>query len=125
MIYTTTVYNSKEIFISLCECMKLFVHRSCVKPVLQQVIDSCLNTVLTAVFILLYHVNSTVCVCIILQVALEGKISRASVQSALARGQRASGDLIPWTLSQQFQDSEFPVSPLNSNSYFHHDHYDS
>lgn len=39
--------------------------------------------------------------------ALEGKISQASVQASLARGQRASGDLIPWTVSQQFQDSDF------------------
>jgi hypothetical protein len=26
----------------------------------------------------------------------------------LARGQRANGDLIPWTLAQQFQDDDFP-----------------
>jgi N-acetyltransferase 10 len=41
------------------------------------------------------------------QVALEGRISQASVQASLARGHRASGDLIPWTVSQQFQDSDF------------------
>jgi GNAT acetyltransferase 2 len=81
--------------------------------------------ILTVVLILLCTLPTLCFCCMMLQVALEGKISRASVQSALARGQRASGDLIPWTLSQQFQDSEFPVSPLNSYSYFHHDHYDS
>ncbi|KAG5186846.1 GNAT acetyltransferase 2-domain-containing protein [Tribonema minus] len=43
----------------------------------------------------------------VIQVALEGQISKASVQAALAKGQRSSGDLIPWTLSQQFQDTEF------------------
>jgi len=43
----------------------------------------------------------------VIQVALEGRISQASVQASLARGHRASGDLIPWTMSQQFQDSEF------------------
>ncbi len=43
----------------------------------------------------------------VVQVALEGRISQASVQASLARGHRASGDLIPWTMSQQFQDSEF------------------
>ncbi|CAH0515909.1 unnamed protein product [Peronospora belbahrii] len=43
----------------------------------------------------------------VVQVALEGKISKASVKAQLARGQRASGDLIPWTVAQQFQDSEF------------------
>ena len=39
--------------------------------------------------------------------ALEGEISKQSVLSGLARGERASGDLIPWTISQQFQDSDF------------------
>lgn len=43
----------------------------------------------------------------VIQVALEGEISRASVQQSLARGQRAGGDLIPWLVSQQFQDDEF------------------
>ncbi|EMC95243.1 hypothetical protein BAUCODRAFT_72924 [Baudoinia panamericana UAMH 10762] len=43
----------------------------------------------------------------VLQVALEGQISKESVLSALSRGQRAGGDLIPWLVSQQFQDSEF------------------
>ncbi|CEG39118.1 n-acetyltransferase 10 [Plasmopara halstedii] len=43
----------------------------------------------------------------VVQVALEGEISKASVNAQLARGQRASGDLIPWTVAQQFQDSEF------------------
>ena len=43
----------------------------------------------------------------ILQVCLEGGISRASVTKSLSRGKRASGDLIPWTLSQQFADSNF------------------
>lgn len=43
----------------------------------------------------------------VIQVALEGRISRQSVLSSLSRGQRAGGDLIPWLVSQQFQDSEF------------------
>lgn len=43
----------------------------------------------------------------VIQVALEGQISRESVQQSLSRGQRAGGDLIPWLLSQQFQDDEF------------------
>ena len=43
----------------------------------------------------------------VLQVALEGQISRESVLNSLSRGQRAGGDLIPWLISQQFQDSEF------------------
>lgn len=43
----------------------------------------------------------------VLQVALEGRISKKSVLNSLSRGQRAGGDLIPWLVSQQFQDSEF------------------
>ena len=43
----------------------------------------------------------------VLQVALEGRISKESVMNSLTRGQRAGGDLIPWLVSQQFQDSEF------------------
>ncbi|PKS12729.1 hypothetical protein jhhlp_000937 [Lomentospora prolificans] len=43
----------------------------------------------------------------VIQVALEGKISRQSVLNSLGRGQRPSGDLIPWLVSQQFQDEEF------------------
>ena len=43
----------------------------------------------------------------VLQVALEGQISRESVLNSLSRGQRAGGDLIPWLVSQQFQDTEF------------------
>lgn len=43
----------------------------------------------------------------VLQIALEGNIAKQSVMSALSRGERSSGDLIPWTLSQQFQDYDF------------------
>ncbi|KAL8708308.1 MAG: hypothetical protein Q9220_006783 [cf. Caloplaca sp. 1 TL-2023] len=43
----------------------------------------------------------------VIQVALEGQISKQSVLSSLSRGQRAGGDLIPWLVSQQFQDAEF------------------
>lgn len=43
----------------------------------------------------------------VIQVALEGKISRQSVLNSLNRGQRAAGDLIPWLVSQQFQDEDF------------------
>lgn len=35
------------------------------------------------------------------QVCLEGEISRQSVLSSLSRGKKASGDLIPWTVSEQ------------------------
>jgi N-acetyltransferase 10 len=42
------------------------------------------------------------------QVALEGGISRRMVQDQLRSGNRASGDLVPWTVAQQFQDDDFP-----------------
>jgi N-acetyltransferase 10 len=50
------------------------------------------------------HLPEPLCV---IQVALEGKISKASVMNSLSRGRRAAGDLIPWTVSQQFQDEDF------------------
>lgn len=43
----------------------------------------------------------------VIQIALEGEVSKESVRNSLARGQRAGGDLIPWLVSQQFQDEEF------------------
>jgi N-acetyltransferase 10 len=43
----------------------------------------------------------------VIQVALEGRISKESVKNSLSRGKRAAGDLIPWIVSQQFQDEEF------------------
>ena len=43
----------------------------------------------------------------VLQVALEGQISKQSVINSLSRGQRVDGDLIPWVVSQQFQDEDF------------------
>lgn len=42
-----------------------------------------------------------------IQVALEGEISSQTIMNTLARGQRSSGDLIPWTISQQFQEDNF------------------
>ncbi|CAH6719029.1 RNA cytidine acetyltransferase [[Candida] jaroonii] len=44
---------------------------------------------------------------VVIQLALEGEISKDSVRKSLSRGQRAGGDLIPWLISQQFQDEEF------------------
>ena len=41
------------------------------------------------------------------QVALEGEISEESIRHSLRRGIRQAGDLIPWTISQQFQDDDF------------------
>lgn len=44
---------------------------------------------------------------VVIQVCVEGQISKGSIIKSLKRGIRAGGDLIPWTLSQQFQDDVF------------------
>ena len=44
----------------------------------------------------------------VLQVALEGEISKRTAQEAFKRGIKHAGDMIPWTLSQQYQDDGFP-----------------
>lgn len=41
------------------------------------------------------------------QVCFEGDISKQSIQENMKRGIRPSGDLIPWTVSEQFQDDSF------------------
>jgi N-acetyltransferase 10 len=43
----------------------------------------------------------------VVQVAFEGRISQQSIQAQMSRGNKASGDMIPWTVSQQFNDGEF------------------
>lgn len=43
----------------------------------------------------------------VVQTSLEGKLSRKTIQAQLARGHRSAGDLIPWTMSQQFGDGNF------------------
>lgn len=42
------------------------------------------------------------------QVALEGDISQEKVVENSSRGIKPSGDLLPWTVSEQFMDREFP-----------------
>lgn len=36
------------------------------------------------------------------QVCLEGNLSKETVSGAIGSGKRAAGDLLPWTISQQF-----------------------
>ncbi|KAJ8895005.1 hypothetical protein PR048_000314 [Dryococelus australis] len=48
-------------------------------------------------------------VLVVIQVCLEGQVSKNSVVDGLSRGRRAHGDLIPWTIAQQFQDQDFPM----------------
>ncbi|EZA60853.1 N-acetyltransferase [Ooceraea biroi] len=45
---------------------------------------------------------------VVLQICLEGEISKTSINEGLRRGRRAAGDLIPWTIAQQYQDEDFP-----------------
>lgn len=46
---------------------------------------------------------------VVLQICLEGEVSKTSIKEGLTRGRRAAGDLIPWTIAQQYQDEDFPV----------------
>ncbi|KYM92383.1 N-acetyltransferase 10 [Atta colombica] len=46
---------------------------------------------------------------VVLQICLEGQVSKTSINDGLSRGRRAAGDLIPWTIAQQYQDEDFPV----------------
>ncbi|PWA75228.1 hypothetical protein CTI12_AA243900 [Artemisia annua] len=44
----------------------------------------------------------------VIQVCLEGKISKASAMRSLSAGHSPSGDQIPWKFCEQFQDKDFP-----------------
>ncbi|XP_050206833.1 RNA cytidine acetyltransferase 1 [Mercurialis annua] len=44
----------------------------------------------------------------VIQVALEGQISRKSAITSLGDGHQPSGDQIPWKFSEQFRDAVFP-----------------
>ena len=43
----------------------------------------------------------------VLQICFEGQINRQIVMNELEKGNRSAGDLIPWTMCQQFQDPNF------------------
>jgi N-acetyltransferase 10 len=43
----------------------------------------------------------------VMQVCFEGAISKESVAASLARGLKNAGDMIPWTISTQFQEQTF------------------
>ncbi|VDK79127.1 unnamed protein product [Onchocerca ochengi] len=45
----------------------------------------------------------------VIQIAMEGALSSATVSNNMGRGKRAAGDLLPWTISQQFMDKDFPT----------------
>lgn len=45
---------------------------------------------------------------VVIQVALEGNISRDAIMKELSHsGTRSAGDMIPWVIAQQFQDNDF------------------
>ncbi|XP_076069467.1 RNA cytidine acetyltransferase-like isoform X2 [Oratosquilla oratoria] len=46
-------------------------------------------------------------ICVV-QVSLEGKISKTSVITAANQGEKPTGDLIPWTVSNLYQNYDFP-----------------
>jgi len=43
----------------------------------------------------------------VVQVCLEGQITKESAAAQMQRGSQAAGDLIPWCISKQFQNNEF------------------
>ena len=45
----------------------------------------------------------------VIQVALEGKISKNAISKAKIAGEKPAGDLIPWKINEQFQDENFPL----------------
>uniref|UniRef100_A0A2M4BBX0 RNA cytidine acetyltransferase n=2 Tax=Anopheles marajoara TaxID=58244 RepID=A0A2M4BBX0_9DIPT len=45
---------------------------------------------------------------VVIQVCLEGQISTQAIQNSLARGMKGAGDLIPWNVTEQYGDREFP-----------------
>lgn len=45
---------------------------------------------------------------VVVQLCLEGQISARTVNDSLSRGRKAAGDLIPWNISEQFSDRDFP-----------------
>uniref|UniRef100_A0A1I7UY44 RNA cytidine acetyltransferase n=1 Tax=Caenorhabditis tropicalis TaxID=1561998 RepID=A0A1I7UY44_9PELO len=43
----------------------------------------------------------------VVQVCLEGRLDSEKIENGLESGKRAAGDLLPWTVSQQFMDKQF------------------
>ena len=44
---------------------------------------------------------------VVVQIALEGQISKESIASALRQGDKRSGDMIPWVVTEQFRQYDF------------------
>lgn len=43
----------------------------------------------------------------VIQISFEGNLTKKIIKSGLNKGKRLDGDLIPWVMSQQFQDDDF------------------
>ncbi|KAK9918544.1 hypothetical protein WJX75_004887 [Coccomyxa subellipsoidea] len=54
-------------------------------------------------------VNAIPDIIAVVQVALEGSVSKEVAKNTMALGKQPQGDLIPWTVGQQFEDQDFPV----------------
>ena len=55
---------------------------------------------------------------VVVQVALEGNISKDHIMNQLAKGTRSGGDLIPWLVSQQVSRGPgWPISRASINSH--------
>ncbi|MFH4980783.1 hypothetical protein AB6A40_007492 [Gnathostoma spinigerum] len=53
-------------------------------------------------------VNALPKVFVVIQVCMEGLLSSAATKNNSQHGKSAAGDLLPWTISNQFLDSDFP-----------------
>jgi N-acetyltransferase 10 len=43
----------------------------------------------------------------VIQIAFEGYISHKTIESEMAKSNKVSGDMIPWTIAQQYNDNDF------------------
>lgn len=44
---------------------------------------------------------------VVIQICLEGEISKQFVQASILQGKKAAGDLIPWNIVEQYGDKDF------------------
>lgn len=102
------VYRASEHFLQACVALLVASHYKNTPNDLLLLADAPAHQL----FVLLGPVdqaaNTLPDVLAVVQVALEGAISRRSAVNSLAKGELPQGDLIPWTVSQQYQDADFP-----------------
>uniref|UniRef100_T1IXW1 RNA cytidine acetyltransferase n=1 Tax=Strigamia maritima TaxID=126957 RepID=T1IXW1_STRMM len=108
---------NRDTLFSYCKASEMFLHRIMGLYVASHYKNSPNDLQLLSdapghlIFVLLGPVNSAQTslpeILCVVQLCLEGGIAKATVMNSLSRGKRAAGDLIPWTISQQFPDDEF------------------